>query len=580
MVGVSVKANTEFSLPSADCCPPASSIPLLDRCCSGIRPYIIIFLLSIALFVPGIGSIPPTDRDEARYVQATRQMMESGDFIRIRVQQTAREKKPVGIHWLQAASALPFGGPTAPLWAYRLPSVISAILAVLLTFSIGSQLFRRDTAFIGAIVLASSLVVVAEAHLAKTDATLLATVVAAVGTLVKAFASSPLSRGQALTFWVALGVGTLVKGPVLPGLTATTGLSLFFLFRNTRRAALKSLRPTLGIPLFIVLVAPWAIAISIASNGAFFSRAIAGDIAPKLLGVHESHGGFPGYYTSLLLLTFWPWSLGVVPALAAAWQGRHETANRAIAAWFIPGLIVIELVPTKLPHYVLPLIPPLALWVGNWLTSLIESGTITRRRFSAFVASLWIFATVGIAIFFVAASVVFEPRTLVASIPIAIVLGALVYRIGLGKISDPAVLVLPLFLSAISLYILFFGALFPGLTPLWLSRSLHQELSERKIDDPSSIVIAGYQEPSAVFLLGTEVTLTDGAGAAESLRSGRATTAVVEERQLASFREGLGSCANTLTEVKTLSGFNYSKGKYMTLHLIRLSIPCTPSPAL
>jgi len=571
------QTSHEGDLPSSASARLFSPPPLLRWCCSGIRPCLNLLLLCVTLFLPGIYAIPPTDRDEARYVQATRQMMESGDFVTIRVQQTAREKKPVGIHWLQAAATLPFGGSAAPLWAYRLPSVVSAILAVLLTFSIGSQLFRREAAFVGALVLASSLVLVAEAHLAKTDATLLATVVAAVGLLVKAFAVAPLSRTQASIFWVALGAGTLVKGPVLPGLTATTGLALFFLFRDTRRGALVSLRPLFGIPLFFILVAPWAIAISIASNGAFFSRAIAGDIAPKLLGVHESHGGFPGYYTSLLLFTFWPWSIVAVPALGSAWRGRHEIANRAMAAWFIPGLLVIEIVPTKLPHYVLPLIPPLALWVGHWLTSIAQSGTITRRRSSLFVTSLWLLSTSGLAIFFIAASAVFEPRTLVISIPIAIVLGALVYRVGFAKISDPAALVLPLLLSASSLYLLFFGALFHGLSPLWLSRSLHQELSERKIDEPSSIVIAGYQEPSAVFLIGTKITLTDGAGAAEALRSGRAATAVVEERQLVSFREALGECSNTLTELERISGFNYSKGKYMTLHLLQRSNPCAPN---
>jgi hypothetical protein len=190
---------------------------------------------------------------------------------------------------------------------------------------------------------------------------------------------------------------------------------------------------------------------------------------------------------------------------------------------------------------------------------------------------LWLLSTSGLAIFFIAASAVFEPRTLVISIPIAIVLGALVYRVGFAKISDPAALVLPLLLSASSLYLLFFGALFPGLSPLWLSRSLHQELSERKIDEPSSIVIAGYQEPSAVFLIGTKITLTDGAGAAEALRSGRAAIAVVEERQLVSFREALGECSNTLTELERISGFNYSKGKYMTLHLLQRSNPCAPN---
>ena len=65
----------------------------------------LLLLLSLALFLPGIASLPVVDRDEARYVQATRQMLETGDLVQIRFQDEARNKKPVGIYWLQAGLA-------------------------------------------------------------------------------------------------------------------------------------------------------------------------------------------------------------------------------------------------------------------------------------------------------------------------------------------------------------------------------------------------------------------------------------------------------------------------------------------
>lgn len=581
MEAVHPSPNEEAQAPASSSSSSSRFSPelLLNWCCSGLRPYLLLFLLCLLLFLPGISSLPPTDRDEARYVQATKQMLESGDFVRIRVQQTPREKKPVGIHWLQAAAAYPFGGSTAPLWAYRLPSFLSATLAILLTFSIGSHLLTRRAAFIGAVILASSLLVVAEAHLAKTDATLLLTVVAAVGTLLKGFAIAPLSRREAIFFWIALAGGTLIKGPVLPGLAATTGVALLILSRQSRRAALVSLRPLVGIPLFVALVAPWVIAISIVSEGGFFARAFAGDIAPKLTGVHESHGGFPGYYLSMLLVTFWPWSLGLVPALATAWRSRNDPRVRALGAWLIPGLLVIELVPTKLPHYVLPLFPPLALLVGNLLSGESQPTPAPPGRLSAIITVLWVVVTAALGISCVALSAAFGPRTLLASLPLLTVLTALVHRVWSRRAHYPGRHAAHLLLAASTTYILFFGGLFPGLDSFWISRSLKQELSQLPIPTPSSIVIAGYQEPSAVFLLGTGITLTDGAGAAGALRDGSAQVAVVEERQLGPFRDALGECAVGLTASQPINGFNYSKGKYMSLHPFWRTTACPADAA-
>src|SRR5579885_1217591 len=137
---------------------------------SGWRPYLLLVCLCTALYLPGIAALPVLDRDEARFAQATRQMLESGDFLRIRFQDEARNKKPVGIYWLEAASvaALSDAESTA-IWPYRLPSLLGAVVAVLLTFALGSALVGREAALLGAALLASALGLVAEAHLAKTD---------------------------------------------------------------------------------------------------------------------------------------------------------------------------------------------------------------------------------------------------------------------------------------------------------------------------------------------------------------------------------------------------------------------------
>src|SRR5207244_5216239 len=99
--------------------------------------FLVVF--SLLAFLPGFFQIPPIDRDEPRFAQASKQMVETGDYVDIRYQDEVRYKKPVGIYWLQAgvvdtASALGLQRAPVRIWLYRVPSLIGAIGAVLLTY--------------------------------------------------------------------------------------------------------------------------------------------------------------------------------------------------------------------------------------------------------------------------------------------------------------------------------------------------------------------------------------------------------------------------------------------------------------
>src|ERR1700712_3015355 len=155
---------------------------------SHARAVAFLILCGLLLFVPGFVTIPAIDRDEARFAQATKQMVESGDFVDIRFQDDVRYKKPVGIYWLQSAAVETFsslGLPRAQLriWIYRIPSLIGAIGAVLLTYWTALAFVTRRGAALAGLMMASCVLLGAEARLAQTDAMLLLTVVAAVGAM-------------------------------------------------------------------------------------------------------------------------------------------------------------------------------------------------------------------------------------------------------------------------------------------------------------------------------------------------------------------------------------------------------------
>ena len=266
--------------------------------------------LCLILYMPGLAAIPPLDRDEARFAQATRQMLETGDFVRIRFQDEARNKKPIGIYWLQAAAVAAFSSPrSAAIWPYRLPSALAAAAAVLLTFGFGARLLAsRPAGFIAAVLTASALGVVVEGHLAKTDAALLAAVVAGQGALGLLYTAARSARrigwSLALVFWLAEAAAILLKGPPGPVLALLTAGCLSIADRDIHW--LRGLRPLVGVLITAAIVAPWLIAVQNATAGHFISDSLVHDLLPKLVGAQESHGAPPGYYLVLSIVSFWP----------------------------------------------------------------------------------------------------------------------------------------------------------------------------------------------------------------------------------------------------------------------------------
>ena len=180
-----------------------------------VHAWALLLLITCAALIPGLASVPVMDRDEARYAQASKQMLETGDFVDIRFQDVPRHVKPVGTYWFQAATASLAGGPEkAEIWAYRLPSFIGAVVAVVVTAWLGAKIGGGTVGLTAGLLMAVSLIMSVEARTAKTDALLLASVViaqAALWTLLQQ-KDKPRFRGAALLFWVAHGVGVLIKG--------------------------------------------------------------------------------------------------------------------------------------------------------------------------------------------------------------------------------------------------------------------------------------------------------------------------------------------------------------------------------
>ena len=539
------------------------------------RPRAALALLCLLLFLPGFFSLPATDRDEARFAQASRQMVESGDHLRIRFGEEERNKKPAGIHWLQSASvqfleATGLGG-REDIWAYRVPSLAGAVLAVLATFHWGRVLVGRRAAFLGAAMLASSLVLVAEAHIAKTDAALLAATTAAMGLFGTAYLRpSGFSAKQAAAFWLLLGAGVLLKGPIGPMVPLLAGITLAVADRGAA-PWLRALRPLRGVALMLLAAAPWFVAIGIATEGRFFAEAVGGDMLAKVGSGEEKHWGPPGYYLLTFAVAAFPGAWIVLMALPAAWRDRRTVvATRFLLAWAVPSWLLFEAAQTKLPHYTLPLFPALMLLGAAWAMDPLRRMP-ARRPWRAAAVSALVLATLAIAAAALAAPwfVLRGPWPWGAFLapPLAVLLLWVVLRAARrGEYGRAAMLGA---LLAVLPYAAALEGVAPRLLPLWIAPRLQAMLAERAPDLPASAFgITGHAEPSVVFAVGTGThLLPTGGDAARFLAEAPGRAVAVGNRAEADFQREAAALGLLPKEIGTVTGLNYTRGRWVTLIL-------------
>ncbi|HEV7637046.1 MAG TPA: glycosyltransferase family 39 protein [Bradyrhizobium sp.] len=540
---------------------------------SNARAVAFLTLCGLLLFLPGFFNIPPIDRDEARFAQATKQMVETNDFVDIRFQDEVRYKKPVGVYWLQAATvetAAVLGLPRAQvrIWLYRVPSLIGAIGAVLLTYWTALPFLTRRGAVLAGLIMCSSVLLGVEARLAKTDAMLLLTVVAAMGALARVYLS--WQRGEdpehpswtwPFIFWTALAGGILLKGPLILMFVGLTIGTLAILDRSA--AWLWRLRPVWGLMWMLVLVLPWFIAIFWRAGDAFFTDSIGGDMLSKL-AAQESHGAPPGLYLLLFWVTFWPGAPLAGMAAPAVWRARREPGAQFLLAWLVPSWIVFELVLTKLPHYVLPLYPAITiLTVGS-----LERRVLSRSWLRS-AAAWWFVVPAVTSVIAVIGAIGLTRQPVFLAWPFvaaALIFGLFAWWLYDDNHAERSLLnavVAAMFLTAAT-----YGVVLPALTPLFPSPEIARALRNVVCVGPKAAA-AGFHEPSLVFMTDTSTLLTDGSGAADFLGQGSCRFALVEQRSERAFAlraEAIGLRYNVATRI---DGYNISQGRPVSIAIFR-----------
>ncbi|MBU1384175.1 MAG: glycosyltransferase family 39 protein [Alphaproteobacteria bacterium] len=539
--------------------------PDLDRFIAGWRGPLLAALVALFAGLPVLMLLPPLDRDESRYAQATSQMLESGDYVDIRFQDDPRWKKPVGIYWMQAAAvAVTSSVENRDIQPYRLPSLLGAMLAAAACAWVGAAMFGQRAGFLAGAMLGATFLLSTEAGIAKTDAMLCAAVTIAMAGLARIYlatrAGEAPRRPHKLMFWLGIGLSILIKGPI--GLIVVVPAILLLSLWDRDVKWLMRLGWGWGLPLVALIVGPWAIAITIATDGGFWREAIIGDLAPKIAGGHESHGAPPGYYLIGVLLMFFPLTLMLPAAVSTGWHRRAEPAVRFLVCWLVPAWIIFELTPTKLAHYTLPTYGALALLAAAALTRPI--GPVSRYA----GAGLALFGGLVIVLLTVFGLTEYGRSTAQTWATITIVFAALAALIGaflLIQRAPTAAVIVSIALGLVA-HAGLAGTL-RQLRPLAVAPQLQKVLERADLHPrqgrPGPVAITGFHEPSFVFLTGRETELTDAAGAAQALAEGRPV--IVDARDADAFSAASAELGVTGRAVGVVKGHNYSRGDDVSL---------------
>ena len=532
--------------------------------------YALLALVTMTVFT-GQHMVPPMDRDESRFAQASRQMLQSGDYVTIRFQDELRAKKPAGIYWLQSASAALLGD--ADIASYRFVNLLALLVSIFILYHIGLRLYEPTTALAASAAFASGFLVLAEAHLAKTDTVLMLLVMVQQWALMRIYLDLDKTTAKPsahwIFFWTALAAGILVKGPIAPAIAILTIAVLIVWHRGA-----GWVRPLLlgrGLILMAVICLPWAIFVTIATNGAFLDIAVTGDFLAKVQSGQESHGAPPFTYLALFGVLLWPASLLLPSALLHIKAMLAQDSTRFLLAWLVPFWVVIELIPTKLPHYPLPVVPAAVLLL-LWSVDRVVTLSPLRQKF--YLAGQYVLLALGVGLVaaVMAGAVMFGGQSMRLAVGLAVIAllfaGLAVWQghrwIQIGEYRH----LMGLFTAGILVHFVIFAGVVPQLSRIHIADAVAQNLASSG-RQPMAIAAAGYHEPSLVFLLGRDVLLVDSREAALFLAEAPDGVALVEARQQTAFLDMAWRLGLRLAAPEQLTGYNMSKGQDVVILIYR-----------
>lgn len=550
--------------------------------CASFRWYhwLSVSLLCVTILLAGVFSFPVTDEDEARYAQATKQMLETQQFFVIKIQNKARHLKPPGIYWLQAgATKLTQASPYEKTFSYRLPAFIAACILSFLLLIAGRWMTGDATAgWFASLSFTSFLLVAYESSFVSPDMvfTLCVFIMMLAGWSCYRTVQSQqrVSWLSPMIFWLAMAVGILIKG-LSPLFAFMPMLVLSVMDRSL--VWVKSLRPFLGVVFVALFTAAWLYVVSVKGHSNFLWDMIHKDLLPKLQGGQEHHGAPPSYFVLLLPALTWPMSLYLVPTIRVAVQYFEKSIVRYCVVGILSVWLVFALAPTKLPQYILPLLPLLAILMGYSLSRMKAGGAPVHNGWHVAQAIIWFLYNIVIVIGAIYAALFyrigFSTAWLLAISCVVFINMWVAYRLYrqdyiLGSILSNC-------LTSVLVVVMILQCLLPDNAMLWTSHQVGQyakqhpqQLSLHRLP----MLVVGDNATSLIFEVGTKSVKQASVGALPSfIDSAQPRWVLINQKYNQAFVNLSHQRSWSLQLVKQFNGFSLNHGKPLNLSLYKVT---------
>ena len=340
------------------------------------------------LFGFRLGSYPLGNPDEGRYAEIPREMVASGDWVTPRLNGVNYFEKPPLMYWA-TAGALELAGPSE--WAMRAMPALFALGGLLLTYAAARRLYGRDAGLAAAAVLGTSLLDFTIAHIILLDMAVSVLMSATLFCFILGVNEPPGARRCWLFYglYASAALATLTKG--LIGVLVTGAVMFLWLLIFNQWKRLRPLHLPTGLLLFLAIAAPWHV-LAAQHNATWAHRYFVFEHWQRFTTPAASRPGPWYYYIGIILAGLIPWVGFLGPAVRDGIRGGWAARARNADAWFLltwVGFIFLFFTKShsKLPPYILPVFPALAVLIGAWLAKINRAGEVARLRFGLGVFS-------------------------------------------------------------------------------------------------------------------------------------------------------------------------------------------------
>ena len=342
------------------------------------RVYLLLFAIIIAFYLYGLGKLPLVGPDEPRYVQVAREMFLSGDLITPTLGHHTWFEKPALLYWMIAGAFKIFG---VNEWAARLGPALCGLLTIAAMWYVGRELDReepRGFAFWSVVVMASCLGLIVFSRAASFDVVITMTTTWALAFFL--LHELPAARNKRLLlagFYAFVGLSLLAKG--LVGIVIPFGVAgLYYLLRRAWPSRAVWLSLFWGVPLALAVSAIWYGPVIARHGWTFIDEFFIQHHFARYMSNKYHHPQPISFYPVIVLMLALPWAPYLIVSLAKVrrwtWRGGDSLSIVRIfsLAWLLLPIVFFSFSGSKLPGYVLPVLPAVTLLVSDRLTRMLN----------------------------------------------------------------------------------------------------------------------------------------------------------------------------------------------------------------